>query len=253
MQQYAKARRRELKLNRLTSSGKKGPLFLFIDQGDRPIQETSEPVVENGAVLEENPDPTAAFDYDDDQGGWFAGFDDDYDYQRGAFSGFDEDYDDDFAVNSTRKGNTLLPKAIHQLEPEIKHESELFETPSFQKQILIDLTLDSDQESESDPGSERSSQNEDMEHGNQDDSEDDSAAASSIADFRDWQAIMAKARHNCDPPIVDDEAYPQAVDILEPKSPLQHVAGRSSSSEIDEADEDEEQGNTFKQIEQVAN
>ena len=106
MQQYARARRRELKLNRLTTSG--NALMVFIDQADRSIQETSEPLVENGAVIEENPDPVASFDYDDDQPGGFAGFDDDYDDQGGAFGGFDEDYDDDFAMNSTRKGITSV-------------------------------------------------------------------------------------------------------------------------------------------------
>ena len=104
MQRYAKARRRELKLNRLTLSGK--ALIVFIDQAEHSIQETSEPVVENGAVLEENPDPIAAFDYDDGQPGGFAGFDDDYDNQGGAFGGVDGDYDDDFALNSTWNGIT---------------------------------------------------------------------------------------------------------------------------------------------------
>ena len=42
--------------------------------------------------MEENPDPTAAFTYDDDQGGVFAGFDD--------------DYDDDFMLNSNPQGTT---------------------------------------------------------------------------------------------------------------------------------------------------
>ena len=64
--------------------------------------------MENGAVLEENPDSIAVFDYDDDQGGGFAGFDDDYDDQGGAFGGFDDNYDDDFALNSNHEGNYYI-------------------------------------------------------------------------------------------------------------------------------------------------
>jgi len=64
--------------------------------------------VENGAVLEENPDSIAVFDYDDDQGGGFAGFDDDYDDQGGAFGGFDDNYDDDFALNWNHEGNYYI-------------------------------------------------------------------------------------------------------------------------------------------------
>ena len=64
----------------------------MIDRIDPQIQETSEPVIENGAVLEENPDPIAAFDYDDDQEGWFTGFDD--------------DYDEEFTLNSYDEGAT---------------------------------------------------------------------------------------------------------------------------------------------------
>jgi len=251
MQQYARARRRELKLNRLTTSG--NALMVFIDQADRSIQETSEPVVENGAVIEENPDPVASFDYDDDQHGGFAGFDDDYDDQGGAFGEFDEDYDDDFALNSTRKGITSV-ESHRSLEPEIKQETGFFETRSSRNQILIDLTLDSDQGSESESGSPDGSRNEDMRDGTHDDSDGDSAAESSILDFQDWRAIMAEAKHDHDAQITNDEAYPRAVGIVEPESPLQHVAGRSSSiSEIDEADKDEERSKTFQQIKQPAN
>jgi len=64
--------------------------------------------VENGAVLEENPDPIAVFDYNDDQGDGFAGFDDDYDDQGGAFGGFDDNYDDDFALNWNHEGNYYI-------------------------------------------------------------------------------------------------------------------------------------------------
>ena len=64
MRQYAEARPREMRPNRLTASSK-GLIALkpvvYINEADQTIQETSEPVVENGAVLEENPDPTAAF------------------------------------------------------------------------------------------------------------------------------------------------------------------------------------------------
>ena len=54
------------------------PILTNDDIGSR-IQETSEPIIENGAVLEENPDLIMAFDYDDYQGDMFAGSDDDYD------------------------------------------------------------------------------------------------------------------------------------------------------------------------------
>ena len=36
---------------------------------DLQIQETSEPMIENGTVLQENPDVIAAFRHDDDPGG----------------------------------------------------------------------------------------------------------------------------------------------------------------------------------------
>ena len=70
-------------------------LFLADDDTALRIQETSEPIVENGAVLEENPNSVAALDYDDDPGGVFAGFDDDDEHQGGTFGGFDDDYDYD--------------------------------------------------------------------------------------------------------------------------------------------------------------
>ena len=95
MRRYAEGRRSELRPNRLTASGKwlvaLKPV-VYINEAEQTIQETSEPIVENGAVLEENPDPTAAFVYDDDE--------------EGAFAGFDDDYDDDFMLNSNPQGTT---------------------------------------------------------------------------------------------------------------------------------------------------
>jgi len=80
------------------------------------IQETSEPIVENGAVLEENPDPTAEFEYDYDDHdrprSRFVPFDDDYDNQGGAFGGFDDDYDDDFGLNSNHTGSHIHHKPL---------------------------------------------------------------------------------------------------------------------------------------------
>ena len=58
--------------------------------------------------MEENQDPIAAFDYDDDQGGGFAGFDDEYDDQGGVFGGFDDDYDVDFALNANHEGKCYV-------------------------------------------------------------------------------------------------------------------------------------------------
>ena len=78
---------------------------------DRPIQETSEPIIENGAILEETPDAIVAFDYDDDQGGGFAGFDEDYDDQGGTFGAFNEDYEDDFSVSSNHQGIIISAKS----------------------------------------------------------------------------------------------------------------------------------------------
>jgi len=63
--------------------------IVYTDWADHAIQETSEPVIENGAVLEEHLDPIAAFDYDDNQGG---------------FGGFDDSYNDDFMWNINHKG-----------------------------------------------------------------------------------------------------------------------------------------------------
>jgi len=125
---------------------------------------------------------------------------------------------------------------------------------SSQNQILIDLTLDSDRGGESEPGSQGGSQNEDTRDGNHNDRDGDSAAESSILDFQDWRAIMAEAKQNRGAQIADDEAYPREVNIVDAESPLQHVAGRSSSSsEINEADEDEERSKTVQQMEQAAN
>ena len=75
-----------------------------------------------------------------------------------------------------------------------------------------------------------------------DDSDSDSAAPSSIADFQEWRTIMAEAKRDRDAQLSDDQPYPPAVG---PESPLQHVAQRSSNSEIDEADEDEQRSTTF--------
>ena len=61
---------------------------------------------------------------------------------------------------------------------------------------------------------------------------------------------MAEARHDHDVHITDDEAYPSAVG---PKSPLQHVVQRSSNSDIDEADEDEERSKISQPVKQAAN
>jgi len=80
-----------------------------------------------------------------------------------------------------------------------------------------------------------------MRHGNHDDSDGDSAAESSILDFQDWRAIMAEAGCDHDAQLSDDEAHHRA---HVPESPLQHVTQRSHSSEIDEADEDEESSKT---------
>jgi len=79
---------------------------------DHSIQETSEPIIENGAVLEETPDAVVAFDYDDDQRDGFAEFDDDPDDQGGAFGGFDDDYEDDVALNSNHGGIYICRKPL---------------------------------------------------------------------------------------------------------------------------------------------
>ena len=90
---------------------------------DHLIQETSEPIIENGAVLAENPDPVARFDYDDnDQTGFagfddscddqemdFAGFDDHLEPQRGGFDASDDGHDDDFGLNTNYQGITSAP------------------------------------------------------------------------------------------------------------------------------------------------
>ena len=65
----------------------------------------SEPIIENGEVLEENPYSTAKFEYDDDQREAFSGVDNYYNDQGGAFGGFDDDYDDEyFAPTSNDRG-----------------------------------------------------------------------------------------------------------------------------------------------------
>ena len=65
---------------------------------DGLIQETSEPIIENGAILEETPDAIVAFDYDNDQGG--------------GFTGFDDNYDDDFALKSNHEGIHICRKLL---------------------------------------------------------------------------------------------------------------------------------------------
>ena len=96
--------------------------FILTD-ADHLIQETSEPIIENGAVLAENPDPVARFDYDDnDQTGFagfddscddqemdFAGFDDHHEPQRGGFNASDDGHDDDFGLNTNYQGITSAP------------------------------------------------------------------------------------------------------------------------------------------------
>jgi hypothetical protein len=79
---------------------------------DGLIQETSEPIVENGAILEETRDAIVAFDYDDDQRGGFTEFDNDLDDQAGAFGGFDDDYDDDFSLKSNHRGTHICRKSL---------------------------------------------------------------------------------------------------------------------------------------------
>ena len=53
---------------------------------------------------------------------------------------------------------------------------------------------------------------------------------------------MAEAKRDRDAQLSDDQPYPPAVG---PESPLQHVSQRSSNSEMDEADKDEQRSTTF--------
>jgi len=82
--------------------------------------------------------------------------------------------------------------------------------------------------------------------GNHDDSDGDTASIASSLAINDWPAIVTEKEHNNrDAEISSDEAYPLAFGMIVPEFPPRQTAGRHSSIEIDEDEEDEGRRKSF--------
>ena len=128
-----------------------------------------------------------------------------------------------------------------------------FEIQSWQNQIVIDLTIDSNEGSDSDRWDRQGGNgNDELMYDYYDDGDCDSAADNISLDLNNSGSMMTQAQYKHDVQAANDKPPSHAIDLAARETPLDPIATRSSSIGFDEEGLEQERSNTLSASYQAA-
>ena len=139
-------------------------------------------------------------------------------------------------------------------ETEVKEETDSFQIWSSRNRIFVDLTVDSDEERDDNQWSDRDGKNEIHHHGGyrDSDSDGDGVPINGHMAFDEQPSVMIHKEHNQAARLSDDKVNLQDINIATWETPLQSIATRDSSADIDEEHKEREESKPISPADQVA-